>query len=146
MATQPVQARVPGTPKPGRKYFSVEEANKSLPYVSRVIQDITNCYRRASQIRQRLELPQPGDDMDELRQHFDSAMDELQTLTDELSHVGVELKDYERGLIDFPAIHAGREIYLCWHSGEKRICAWHEIDAGFAGRQDVSLLIEPASR
>jgi len=50
------------------------------------------------------------------------------------------LKDYEMGLIDFPAVHQGREVYLCWKLGEKQIVAWHEVDAGFSGRRDVKEL------
>ena len=140
MAAEPMHATTTEPRKPQKKYFSLEEANKSLPYVSRIIDDITGCYERASRLRQRIELPRPEDEVDELRDEFDVEMDKLQELTDELSIVGVELKDYERGLIDYPAIHNGREVYLCWQKGEDKIAAWHEVDAGYAGRQDVSTL------
>jgi hypothetical protein len=56
--------------------------------------------------------------------------------------VGVELKDFERGLVDFPALHQDREVLLCWHRGEDEIAFWHELDAGFGGRQSVELLRE----
>jgi hypothetical protein len=49
--------------------------------------------------------------------------------------MGIELKDPEQGLIDFRSIREGREVYLCWKLGEERVSHWHEIDAGFAGRQ-----------
>jgi hypothetical protein len=67
-------------------------------------------------------------------------MDHLSELVDELRVVGVELKDFEKGLVDFPAVHEGREVFLCWHWGEDKVQTWHEIDAGYAGRQDVALL------
>jgi hypothetical protein len=54
-----------------------------------------------------------------------------------LRGLGVEVKDLNVGLIDFPARFRGREVYLCWRRGEERIAYWHEIDAGFAGRQPV---------
>ena len=57
-------------------------------------------------------------------------MDHLSDLFDELHQVGVELKDFEKGLLDFPAVHEGREICLCWHRGEQCVGAWHELDAG----------------
>jgi hypothetical protein len=50
---------------------------------------------------------------------------------------GIELKDIDRGLIDFPSPRDGRVVYLCWHLGERRIRYWHEVDAGFAGRQPL---------
>ncbi|HEU0113837.1 MAG TPA: DUF2203 domain-containing protein [Thermomicrobiales bacterium] len=50
---------------------------------------------------------------------------------------GIELKDIDRGLIDFPSAREGRVVYLCWHLGERRIRFWHEVDAGFAGRQPL---------
>jgi hypothetical protein len=51
---------------------------------------------------------------------------------------GALLKDIDIGLVDFPALQEGREIYLCWKYGEETISFWHEIDAGFSGRQPLS--------
>jgi len=51
---------------------------------------------------------------------------------------GALLKDINLGLVDFPALQGGREIYLCWKYGEETISFWHEIDAGFSGRQPLS--------
>jgi len=127
-------------PKQTKKYFKLDEARRSLGYVSRIVQDITACYGTVLDTRQRLEMPRPEDMSAELKAEYDAGMSKLNGLIDELQQVGVELKDFERGLIDFPAWHDGREICLCWHQGEATINAWHEVDAGFAGRQDVSLL------
>ncbi len=127
-------------PKAGRKYFTLDEARRALGYVSRIVGDITRCYGEVLDIRQRLEMPRPEDTNTELKRDYDTGMAKLNTLIDELQQVGVELKDFERGLIDFPAWHDGREICLCWHQGEATINAWHEVDSGFAGRQDVALL------
>jgi hypothetical protein len=129
-----------GRPKTNKKYFTIEEARRALPYVSRIVSDITACYGQVLDIRQRLEMPRPEDLNEQLKSEYDGGMAKLNGLIDELQQVGVELKDFERGLIDFPAWHDGREICLCWHQGEASISAWHEVDAGFAGRQDVTLL------
>ncbi len=126
--------------RPQKKHFTLSEARKSLTYVSRIVRDITDCYGKVLDAKQRLELPRPEDIAVEVRAEYDSGMEKLNGLVEELQEVGVELKDFERGLIDFPAWHDGREIYLCWHLGEDGIHAWHEVDAGFAGRQDVALL------
>ena len=55
----------------------------------------------------------------------------------ELQNLGIELKDYFIGLIDFPCRMDGREVYLCWRLGEPEVAYWHELDAGFAGRQKL---------
>jgi hypothetical protein len=49
----------------------------------------------------------------------------------------VIVRDLERGLVDFPGLREGREIYLCWEEGEPEVAHWHETDAGFSGRQDL---------
>ena len=141
MATQPdFQTAFP--PRPGRKYFTVQEANEALPYVRRVLEDIRRAFREALELKRRLEQQMPGDETDDLRRRYDHAYEELNRFRDEIESVGVELKDYDAGLIDFPALHEGREVLLCWRSGEQKIEAWHEIPDGFAGRQDVALLEE----
>lgn len=138
-------ATVSNEPKPGKKYFSVCEANEALNYVSRVADDITNRYQRAVEVRRRIEQPDGNSPLEQLRDEYESLMDELNEFIDELALVGVELKDFERGLIDFPALHDGREVYLCWKRGEESVHAWHEVDAGFDGRQDVRALHQATS-
>jgi hypothetical protein len=55
----------------------------------------------------------------------------------ELRQLGVELKDYFTGLVDFPCLMHGREVYLCWRLGESEVAHWHELEDGFAGRQKL---------
>jgi hypothetical protein len=76
----------------------------------------------------------------ELRQDHDR----MQDYERELQALGVELKDYRIGLIDFPSRMGEREVYLCWRAGEAEVGHWHELDAGFAGRQP--LVAEAATR
>jgi hypothetical protein len=61
---------------------------------------------------------------------------------DELTSIGVELKDYQMGLVDFIGRHQGRDVYLCWKLGESKIGFWHELHTGFTGRQPVASLRE----
>ena len=61
----------------------------------------------------------------------------LQADMSELQSLGCELKDPEMGLVDFLSLRDGREVYLCWHLGEDRIRFWHDLEAGFAGRQPL---------
>ncbi len=120
--------------------FTLDQANRALPYVSRVVDDITAVYSRIIDLRRSAD--KPGGPNSESEREYEKTMDRLGVLVDELHAVGVELKDFELGLVDFPAIHQGRDVLLCWKRGELKIDHWHEVDAGLSGRQPVSILRE----
>jgi len=61
----------------------------------------------------------------------------LDALLHEIQRTGAIVKDVNTGLVDFRAVRAGREVYLCWKHGEAAIQFWHEVDAGFQGRQPI---------
>jgi hypothetical protein len=61
----------------------------------------------------------------------------LDVLVHQIQDLGVLIKDINLGLLDFPALKDGRGVYLCWRYGEGEIAYWHEIEAGFAGRQPI---------
>jgi hypothetical protein len=61
----------------------------------------------------------------------------MQELLAEFESRQIQIKDVERGLVDFPAIIGGREVFLCWERGEDDIEFWHEIDSGYAGREHL---------
>jgi hypothetical protein len=62
---------------------------------------------------------------------------QFQSILDEFHRREIQIKDLERGLIDFPAIIGGREVFLCWEKDEEDIEHWHDLDAGFAGREKL---------
>lgn len=140
MTTENASTIVSINPKKGKKYFTVAEANRALPYVSKIVSEVTDCYMQVVALRERIEQCQGDAELASLQADYEKSMDTLSGLLDELHQVGVELKDFEKGLLDFPAAHEGREICLCWQRGEQCVQAWHELEAGFAGRQEVSLL------
>lgn len=127
---------------PDRKRFSVEEANRALPYVQRVVEDVVAVYSHIVELRRQLEDLGAGEEALDLERQYEDAMDRLGDLVDELHLVGVELKDFEKGLVDFPASVAGREVLLCWRRGESAVAYFHETDAGYADRQPVEALCE----
>jgi len=124
----------------GKKHFSLKEANDALVYVERVVEDLMGCYCEVVDLRRRIEHPDVGDHSEHLEAVYEDAMDRLGEFVDELHHVGVELKDFEKGIVDFPAVDGGRDVCLCWKFGEDQILSWHETDAGYTGRQHVDLL------
>jgi hypothetical protein len=64
---------------------------------------------------------------------------ELAATIDEVTELGVQVKDVEEGLVDFPALRRGETVLLCWKLGEDEIRYWHTLDGGFAGRQELPL-------
>lgn len=141
----------PGSVRPSRpkRRFSLQEANRSLPLVKRVVGDIVKAHAQAMKLQREIER-QPTSPKPQQQQPQQAAaqgqlatcMNQLEDFVDELSEIGCELKDYQTGLIDFVGRHEGRDVYLCWKLGEERITHWHELDSGFAGRQPVSKLRE----
>ena len=65
------------------------------------------------------------------------ATEQFQNVLDRIADRGCHLKGLDPGLVDFPHLRDGREVYLCWRMGEDQIRYWHEIEAGFGGRQPL---------
>jgi len=139
-------------PKPTetkRRYFTVEEANKTLPLVRAIVGDIVRQWNSVNELKQRLsavmsERRSDSDDpySEELAQSqnaLETEEERLASYIDELTKLGVELKG-QNGLCDFYSIVDGREVCLCWRLGEPEVSHWHELDAGFAGRKPLPLL------
>jgi hypothetical protein len=72
---------------------------------------------------------------------FFGLADSLREQLEQIASTGCVIKDLDIGLVDWPALHGGREIWLCWKYGEPEIAYWHEIDGGFAGRRPVAELL-----
>jgi hypothetical protein len=124
------------------KLFSVEEANALLPDVRRILVSIQRAYRRllASQdaARRAAEGAEFGGGGMPGGERYVALLMELSTSTGQLEELGVQIKDYGRGLIDFPSLRDGRVILLCWQLGEgDQLEWWHDLEAGFAGRQPL---------
>jgi hypothetical protein len=134
-----------------RKYFSVAEANKALPLVKAIVEDIVRQSRVVDSLHQRVERVlkerrRPSDDLyseehAQTQSELEAEEEKLASYISELKNLGVELKSDETGLCDFRSIRDGREVYLCWRLGEPELMFWHELDAGFAGRRRL----EPSS-
>jgi hypothetical protein len=124
------------------RLFNIDSANRSLPLVRRVVGDIVREYRDLMKLRDAREelsaVEAAGPKLDELRAAAELHVERLNALQDELREVGCELKDWKTGLVDFPAMHEGRQVWLCWRLGEERVTHWHEVHEGFSGRKTVA--------
>lgn len=123
------------------KLFTVEEANAVLPSVIPKLLDIRELYAKIEVMRDEArtaaEASQFGGGMPGGTTYV-NALYKVGKLTTELGLIGVELKDYSRGLIDFPSMRNDRIALLCWQIGDgDEIAWWHETDAGFAGRKPL---------
>ena len=134
------------SPKVSTKYFTLDDANRTLPFVSRIVQDIVDEYRHWRENIYRYELITAGRRADDpetaeqvrLRQAVDDAAHRINAFIEELSLVGCVFKGFEEGLVDFRSRMQDRDIFLCWKLGEPEIQHWHEMDAGYAGRRALS--------
>ena len=120
------------------KTFTLREAQSLIPRLRKLLQEIaserealTDMNAELTRAREKAEVGGGSELGPAYLQHmfrFSEAVDQVQSL-------GVLIKDFKTGLIDFPYLHDGRIVYLCWKLGEGDIDWWHEIEAGFAGRQ-----------
>lgn len=135
------------TPRPHaapKRYFTVEQANKMLPLLRSIVRDIVESAADLQRQHEQLSRGGADDESDyyteerlSLRREVERGAARIEELVDELRELGVELKGWD-GLVDFPALLEGREVYLCWKYGEPEVAHWHEIDAGFAGRRKLT--------
>lgn len=126
-----------------RRTFCVEEANRALPFVSRVISDIVDLHEQIVLCRrtmERIEMGLHGGDPQVYENEYRRSMNRLRELVRELDLVGVDLLDFERGLISFPTMHDGREAALSWQLGEQEVEYWHEPEAGVEAREPIATL------
>lgn len=114
-----------------KKYFTPTEAQRTLPLVRRIVEDILNIGHDLRTLMTML-----GDDAPDNPQ-IQEMMEQLKDYFLELEQLGCFYKDwnFSIGLVDFPAVINGKEVFLCWRSDEEGIRYYHEIEAGYAGRQ-----------
>jgi hypothetical protein len=131
-----------------RRTFTVQEANATLPLIRAIVRDLVDASRDVVERRERLLYLIGGrsrDRQDPYREELAQIEDELEKdsrhleeYVEELRELGVEPKSATEGLVDFPTILDGRLVYLCWKLGEPEVLHWHELEAGFAGRQPLA--------
>jgi hypothetical protein len=122
------------------KLFNLEQANETLPVIRPWVKQILD-------IRQSILACQPeiwpvlekaaGNGGNKIASQVEQEFERLDALVRRVQATGALLKDVNTGLVDFLSMREGREVYLCWQYNEARVSYWHELDAGFAGRQPV---------
>jgi len=120
-----------------QKHYTREEATALLPEIRQWLQ-------RLNELRQQLEkadkrvgsMMSGGDDIggDQVNRWI-RIMAEMQEVLLQFQRREIQVKDMERGLVDFPAIIGGREVFLCWEQDEEDVEFWHDLDTGYSGRE-----------
>ncbi len=115
------------------KYFTPEEARKTLPLVKQIVRDILN---KGCQIRTIVDKLNGNIEINDELQYL---IEEMEAYINELKEIGCYYKDWNFliGLVDFPSIIDGKEVYLCWKSDEEDILYYHGINEGYAGRKII---------
>ncbi|HSJ63600.1 MAG TPA: DUF2203 domain-containing protein [Gemmatimonadaceae bacterium] len=128
-----------------RRVFTIEQANRALPRVRRVVENIMRAYREWHELLVATEVeaanrvggpdvrPETHDEA-ELRR----LAEQIAVYIAQLEALGVSFRGFEEGLVDFPSHIGGRLAYLCWRLGEPAVEHWHEADAGFDGRMRIA--------
>ncbi len=123
------------------KLFTIDEANDLLPEIIPKLESIRKLYAEIESLRDDARLAAGASEFGGGMEGGTGYVNTLYTvgkLTTELHGLGIELKDYTRGLIDFPSMRGDRLVLLCWQLGEgDQIEWWHEPEVGFAGRQPL---------
>ena len=118
---------------PAMRQFGLEEANRLVPFLTRTFEAARPVVNRLALILESLERRGSRTDLLEEREALSRQLEQLFGPVQEL---GIELKAAD-GLVDFPAMREGRVVYLCWRYPEKEVSHWHEVEAGFDGRQRI---------
>jgi hypothetical protein len=123
------------------RYFTLQEANRALKEIRPLIDEIQT-------IRQKILAQRPdvwpvveraaGNGGSQAASKLVQEFERLDALVHQVQDTGAQFKDINLGLLDFPALKDGREVYLCWKYGEDDIAFWHEIEAGYDGRQSIA--------
>jgi len=122
------------------QYFTLHEANEALNIIRPLMNEV-------QAIRQKILAIQPeawpaieksvGNGGNRALSQMAHDFEELDALVHRIQDAGAQIKDINLGLVDFPALKDGREVCLCWQYGEEDIAFWHEVEAGYAGRQPI---------
>ena len=121
------------------RHYTLEEARAELGWVRERLAALRAARDRLTdaEARDALADASPTNGGGRPGRQVGEAFLELRGGVAEFAERGIVLRDLDRGLIDFPALRDGREVYLCWIDGEDDIAFWHELDAGYAGRQEL---------
>ena len=118
-------------------FYTLDRANERIPELAEMLTQLRSQRDELRDLKASFDASEPGDDQRRLRLRMQGLVDQMQASVARIDGWGITLRDIESGLIDFPALVSGRQVWLCWRLGEDDIGWWHELDDGFAGRRPL---------
>jgi hypothetical protein len=128
-----------GTELLHERHFTQEEANALLPQLTTLLTRLREAKDELTdaEAHEALSEAAPTNGGGEHGQQVGVAFLEVRRLLEVVEQAGIVLRDIDRGLVDFPAVVAGDEVYLCWELGEDEVAYWHELEGGYGGREPI---------
>jgi hypothetical protein len=128
-----------GTELLHERHFTREEANALLPQLTTLLTRLREAKDELTdaEAHEALSEAAPTNGGGEQGQQVGVAFLEVRRLLDVVEQAGIVLRDIDRGLVDFPAVVGGQEVYLCWELGEDEVAYWHELEGGYGGREPL---------
>ena len=121
------------------RHFTRAEANALLPRLSDLLSHLREAKDELTdeEAHEVLSEAAPANGGGDQGKRVGVAFLEVRRLLETIEQSGIVLRDIDRGLVDFPAVVEGREVYLCWELGEDDVGYWHDLDAGYGGREPI---------
>jgi hypothetical protein len=128
-----------GTELVHERHFTRAEANSLLPQLTTLLSRLRDAKDELtdSEAHEALSEAAPTNGGGEQGRRVGIAFLEVRRLIDTVEQAGIVLRDIDRGLVDFPALMDGREVYLCWELGEDDVAYWHDLEGGYGGREQL---------
>ena len=128
-----------GTGLVHERHFTREEANALLPRLTAMLDRLRDAKDDLTdtEAHEALSEAAPGNGGGDEGKQVGVAFLEVRRLLETIEQSGIVLRDIDRGLVDFPAVLDGREVYLCWELGEDEVAFWHDLETGFGGREPL---------
>ena len=128
-----------GTELVHERHFSREEANALLPQLTALLSQLQEAKDELTdtEAHEALSEAAPTNGGGEQGRQVGVAFLEVRRILETVERAGIVLRDIDRGLVDFPALMDGREVYLCWELGEDEVGYWHDLEGGYGGREPL---------
>jgi hypothetical protein len=134
------------------RFFDIDAANEALVEVGPLLATLSDQRAELIRLRDRAlathsaasgggTAPDDREETQTIRLRMQGIIDQMAAAVARIDALGITLRDIEQGLIDFPALTGGRQVWLCWQLGESDVAFWHELETGFGSRRPLIELL-----